>query len=90
VANQVTNAQVINSTAVSEMQKVVEIISILLEVLDYAQLIASQPNTEESLLELKCQKETGFGQLSGCYQKMLSMEIGHHLVKSTLLNPEVI
>jgi len=49
VANQVTNAQVISSTAVSEMQKEVAIISIQLEVLDYAQLTASQPNTEESL-----------------------------------------
>jgi len=37
VANQVTNAQVISSTAVSEMQKLVVIILIQLEVLDYAQ-----------------------------------------------------
>ena len=44
---------------------------------------------EESLSELKCQEEIGFGQQFGCYQKMPSMETGHHLVKSTFLNPEV-
>ena len=44
---------------------------------------------EESLSELKCQEEIGFGQQFGCYQKMPSMETGHHPVKSTFLNPEV-
>ena len=46
-ANQVTNAQVINSMAVSETQKVVGTTLIQLEVLDYAQSTVSQQNTAE-------------------------------------------
>ena len=84
-----TNAQVISFMAVSETQEVVETTLIQLEVLDSAQSTVSQPNTAEWLSELKCQKEIGFGQQFGCYQNTLNMEIGHHLVKSTLLNPEV-
>lgn len=57
--------------------------------LDLELLNLSLSNTVESKFVLNFQKETGFGQLSGCFLPMKNMVIGQLLEKSILLNQEV-